>query len=208
MKIVEPKTTDLFKSIISNYSVFVDVGSECGYYTFIASKYMNNGEIITIEPEKARFDVLRSSIEKKKNPNVNIVAHNICVGDYNGEIILYTGGTPSVVKSISSIKKRILNNQITSEIKTLDSLLEGVDVDFIKIDVEGYELNVLEGCRVILKTKKPALLLEIHDTFLQTFGKGPEDIFNLLFQYGYQWEYIEGAENSKTKNKLSRYFCE
>ena len=58
--------------------------------------------------------------------------------------------------------------------------------DFIKIDVEGYELEVIQGAKFILEEFSPVILLELHLSYLDQRGIYPEKILKFLTESGYQ----------------------
>jgi hypothetical protein len=63
-------------------------------------------------------------------------------------------------------------------------------VDFIKADIEGGELALLQGGEQLLKTFRPTILIEIVDIHCRRFGHAPEDVYNFLIGKGYIGRYI------------------
>ena len=61
----------------------------------------------------------------------------------------------------------------------------------MKIDVEGYELSVLQGARHCLEKHRPRLWLEVHPNFLGAQGKSEEAVFQPLRQAGYALSFFE-----------------
>jgi FkbM family methyltransferase len=76
----------------------------------------------------------------------------------------------------------------------------------MKIDVEGYELQVLKGARHCLNTCKPRLWLEVHPGFLQAQGKSPEEVLSLLREAGYSISFFEDY-NAPTSNISYHVWC-
>jgi FkbM family methyltransferase len=71
--------------------------------------------------------------------------------------------------------------EITVEMKTLDSLIpEGIKIDFIKIDVEGGEFDVLKGAEKLLKRDKPTVVFECGLGASDFYGATAQDLFNFL----------------------------
>jgi Methyltransferase FkbM domain len=77
---------------------------------------------------------------------------------------------------------------VTVAVDTLDELCEREAIsrlDFVKIDVEGAELQVLEGGQRVIETHRPVLLIEIEARHAARYGCSPDDITSWLFQRGY-----------------------
>jgi hypothetical protein len=68
--------------------------------------------------------------------------------------------------------------------------------DLIKIDVEGFELEVLKGAEGLLSNKKPALVIEIHPRQLELSGGNEAALFEFLESYEYSWTIIDRNPNS------------
>ena len=68
--------------------------------------------------------------------------------------------------------------------------------DLIKVDVEGFELEVLQGATRLLHTHHPALVIEIHPPQLALSGGSEDALFSLLSDSGYAWQIIHQNENA------------
>jgi FkbM family methyltransferase len=149
--------------------IVVDVGAHMGRYTIIASKQVGpNGKVIAIEAHPGNFEMLNRNI--KLNGLTNVMSMNYAVYSKQTKIKLYLPGGESGYALFNTI---ILNRAKTEKFvevdaNTLDSILQqnGIrqeDVNWIKIDVEGAEFEVLKGAHSILsKSKDIALLIEVH----------------------------------------------
>ena len=77
---------------------------------------------------------------------------------------------------------------------TLDAVVKEVGlrkVNFIKIDVEGYEMNVLKGSVEILQKYHPILLMEIDNIWLARYGSSYDEILSFLSPLGYKQVILE-----------------
>ena len=164
----EDDIVKLFRSKEGN--IVVDVGAHIGKYTIIASKMVGSkGKVIAIEAHPVNYDILKQNIELNKLSNV--IALNYAVHSQETMVKLYEPGQEEGFTIYNTIMSdRIsLNNQKYIEVKanTLDSLLfeNGTkEVNWIKIDVEGAEYEVLKGATNILSSSKDiSLLIEIHN---------------------------------------------
>ena len=151
--------------------IVIDIGAHYGRYTIIAAKRVGpKGKVISIEADPKNLVILNKNI-KLNNLVDNVIPINYAVHSEESKIKLYTPEE----KSGSTIYNTIILNRLSPEEKfievnanTLDSILQehGIkheDVNWIKIDVEGAELEVLRGStRILSKSKNISLLIEIH----------------------------------------------
>ncbi|HZD82435.1 MAG TPA: FkbM family methyltransferase, partial [Nitrososphaeraceae archaeon] len=152
--------------------IVVDIGAHIGRYTIINSKRVGeNGKVIAIEAHPDNFEILNRNI--KLNKLTNVIPLNYAVYSKQTKLKLYL----PVEEPGFTIYNTIMVNRTASEEKftevnanTLDNILlqqNGIshaDINWIKIDVEGAELEVLKGASSILsKSKDISLLIEIHN---------------------------------------------
>ena len=138
----------------------VDVGANIGYYLLLFEKYIGSeGEVICIEPSVENLPELKKNIEI--NRFVNVKLFDVAIGMDDGTTGLRVGINSGVVEK----------NQGSYQValRKLDSLVTD-KVDFLKIDVEGYEGQALKGAQEILNRDKPILFLEIHPSIIPEFG--------------------------------------
>src|SRR5919112_697369 len=151
--------------------IVVDIGAHMGRYTIIASKRVGtNGKVVAIEAHPGNFEMLNRNI--KLNQLANVIPLNYAVYSKETKIKLYVPDEESGY----TIYHTLISDRATNEEKfvevnanTLDYLLQskGIkqeEVNWIKIDVEGAEFEVLKGAANILsKSKDIALLIEVHN---------------------------------------------
>jgi FkbM family methyltransferase len=150
--------------------IVVDVGAHIGKYSIIASKMVGSrGKVIAIEAHPGNCDLLRQNIALNKLSNVAVL--NCAAHSTETLVRLYEPGQEDGFTIYNTIMtdRASLNTQRYVEVKanTLDSLLleAGIkQVNWIKIDVEGAEFEVLRGATAILSSSKDiSLLIEIHN---------------------------------------------
>lgn len=150
--------------------IVVDVGAHIGKYSLIASKMVGpQGKVLAIEAHPDNYDILKKNIAL--NNLTNVVALNFAVHSKEAMVKLYEPGQEEGFTIYNTIMtgRKMSNNQNYVEVqaKTLDSiLLENAikEANWIKIDVEGAELEVLRGAPSILSnSRSSSLLIEIHN---------------------------------------------
>jgi|HubBroStandDraft_3_1064219.scaffolds.fasta_scaffold10038_4 FkbM family methyltransferase len=133
-----------------------DVGANVGYYLLLIERAVGPaGRVSCFEPDPDNLRELRRNVEANGFANVEVVA--AAAGASDGETALRRGINAAIAAAGGG--------DVTVPLVRLDSALDG-PLDFLKIDVEGYEGQVLAGARRILAERQPTLFLEIHPGFL------------------------------------------
>lgn len=193
-----------FINIARGKSCFFDVGASRGVYSSIFTKINSNG--ISCAFEGATLSCLAIKELAEKNFVTDRIKVNECmVGDHDGKdfFSLENCGYIQVLEneSIEKVEKKII---------TLDSFCtkNSLTPDIIKIDVEGYELEVIRGAQTILEKYSPIILLELHLSYLDRRGIFPHQILNLLTDKNYKLYTLAGKPiglskiNSSIKSNL------
>jgi FkbM family methyltransferase len=159
-----PKSADpellYLDKIVPEGAVTVDVGANCGLYTRKLARL--SSRVYAFEPSHKMADLLR-----RTSPS-NVSIHEIALSDQTGSAELFIPqGDQEPVYGLASLEPRLglSNKQIVSvnvPIARLDAIVHQ-DVAFVKIDVEGHELNVLNGSVELLEHSQPVFLVEAED---------------------------------------------
>jgi FkbM family methyltransferase len=130
----------LIQLVLSGGGLFVDVGANIGAYTLIASE-QDAAQVLAFEPHPITFAALRSNIARNRRGNVTAVC--AAVGDEAGMIAI-TNTPGSSTTHITSVEG---SDSISVPVVRLDAELRARRLKpyIVKIDVEGYELDVLKG---------------------------------------------------------------
>jgi len=163
----------------------VDVGASTGSFTLLPLLHPTMN-VLAFEPNPMAFSVLESNI-KLHNLQDRTSLCQIALSDTNGTGTLKVpeGSTHMAIGCLGSPRPRGLEwYDVPVEIKSLDSYNLPV-LDFLKIDTEGNELNVLKGGEVTIKRFLPSILLEYQALNTRQFGYEPEKIIELLESWGY-----------------------
>ncbi len=166
----EPYETKLILGQTKKGDVAVDVGANIGYYTILlADKVGKNGKVYAFEPDKTNFEILVKNI--KANNLKNVVAVNAAVGSKNGKDYLYKSREnfgdhklfkptlPSLNPPKAVAFRRAGEREVIKLIK-LDDFLANTKIDLMKIDTQGWEPEVIEGAKELIKKNKPIIFLE------------------------------------------------
>ena len=170
----------------------VDVGAHIGLYTIIAAKRVGpTGKVIAIEPDPENCNLLKRNMELNRLTNVIIL--ECAAFSSNAKLKLYSPGKERGFTKLNTVmSERATSDDLYLDVdgNTLDHLIptQGItQVNWIKIDVEGAELEVLKGARAALSESNDiAVLIEvhkIHDVDLYT------SIVKFLEQYSFYLEF-------------------
>jgi FkbM family methyltransferase len=186
----EPYIRPILDKEIKKTDVVVDVGAYIGIYAIPLAKKVN--KVIAFEAHPTTADILEKSIKLNQLDNVEIVKK--VVGSSKEKVNFGLSRVPMV----SSV---FANNNIESIIEMesadLDTLLVTQDtVDWLIIDVEGYEAKVLEGAQETLLKYSPKIIVELYP---QNF----KYIHEVLANFGYSIRQIYGLYYYAVKNTLT-----
>lgn len=172
----------------------VDVGANCGYFTSLALACVGGGgNVYAVEPNPDNIRLLEMARQKNDARNVHIMP--AAAGREFGTVRLFSNG------SNGSVSNKGVGGRIVAQVP-LDGLLGGVEfVDFIKIDVEGYEHEVLVGAGHVLKERRPRVVLKFSPNGL-AYGARGIDLFGELIRAEYRIGVIapDGCVGPHTQN--------
>ena len=191
--IYEKEITNLFRKFVKKGMVVVDVGANIGYYTLLSSYLIKgNGQVIAFEPTTKAFNSLWNNLIIN---DVNYEIKQVALSNFNGK-------KKDNIRSSYKIKDDFPKTESLEELKdkwkpysedeeflfrTLDSY--NLDkLDFIKIDVDGNEIDVLKGAIKTIKKLKPLMLIEVYKSNISEFEK-------IMKELNYNIEEIKTEKN-------------
>ncbi|MBO6212328.1 FkbM family methyltransferase [Algoriella sp.] len=172
----EPDFTYFLRTVLSQEKGnFIDVGGHIGRFTTLMAK--NDWQVVTFEPIKSNYNLLMNNLNDN-DCNQNAVVYNIGLGDKAVNQNIYFDrkelGEASMINNSSA------NDSENIKIEVFDELMKGYqfnDLTVVKIDVEGFEENVINGMKDFLTTEKPLMVLELWSgnsehviTYLKSLG--------------------------------------
>lgn len=181
----EPEETSLLASYICQCDVFVDVGANIGYYTCLARSL--GKRVVAVEPQPRNLAYLYENL--KRNGWQDSEVFPVGLGSAPGLLEIYgdTGPSASMIKNWANLSPTHVQ---TVPVTTLDRVVTSIDSKlFIKIDVEGFEYEVLRGAaKTLALLPKPTWMIEICLNEFHPGGLNPhyQDTFELFWQHGYQ----------------------
>jgi len=154
-------------------SLFLDVGSNLGWFAIVAAHFAQT--VYAVEPQDRMVNLIKANATLNGLDNVHPLW--AAAGDQPGFVDMPVGGRPGT--AVNSGK----GNRVP--VIRLDDYFAGdLRPDVMKIDVEGYEFNVLKGATRILQ-HGPAIAMELHET-MSDFGASPKELLTFLHDHGYR----------------------
>ncbi|MHA1790848.1 MAG: FkbM family methyltransferase [Candidatus Helarchaeota archaeon] len=154
----EPYSTKIFKKLIKKNDIIFDIGANIGYYVLLEGLQAKKGKIIAIEPVRENFNLLKKNVELNKLKNILLL--RAAVGSKNTVEKLYVYSERNVSGLMQMQNKKLLKTEIVKSY-TLKNLVEkyGVLPTILRMDVEGYEYDIFQGCTSILNEMKNGSLI-------------------------------------------------
>ncbi len=175
----------------------LDIGAHHGLYSLLASRKVGpRGRVISFEPSPRERKALRLNLALNWSRNVSV--HEVALGSEAGEADFFlVEGTETGCNSLRPPELKTGTYRPTRvRVAVLDDWLRKRKigtVDFIKIDVEGAELEVLRGARKLLSTRtRPVLLVEIAEIRTAPWGYSARETVRFMREMGYVWFSIRG----------------
>jgi FkbM family methyltransferase len=196
---VEPQVEDALLSLLGPGDVFYDVGANIGWYSLLAARAVGpTGRVVAFEPTAANTALLEANITGNRLANATTIA--AAVTDENGwATFLYGGSLEGRLSKDDceaqaqrrALRKRPKRSSIVP-VLALDSWIAATGMappSVLKIDVEGAEAGVLRGMAETLRSARPALVIELHNT--------GNEVADLLDEAGYEHAPIESDASTR-----------
>ncbi|WP_161805839.1 FkbM family methyltransferase [Pedobacter sp. Hv1] len=183
----EPELKKVFQTHIEADYTILDVGANIGFHTlFFRDLVGKKGKVIAFEPIPLNFESLNRNIAL--NGFKNIEVHQIALSNKNETI--------SIVADVNSTNPGSFNlfdqnGDITVTCRIGDEIIITEKVDFIKIDVEGYESFVIDGLMKTITKFKPKIIFEYDNNYHKKTGLPANYIFSKIEPLGYHFFMVE-----------------
>ncbi len=182
-------------NIVRKGDIVFECGGHHGLTAILLSNWVENeGRLVTFEPMANNVEIIKQNISL--NNLKNVVVEHKCVGCTEEKVTFYKQSNSSIIpKELTkmSVFKKLLYGGEEVEIIPLDSYADRTNIrpNVLKIDVEGYEVEVLKGAKNILQTA-PKLCIEVHTDLLPRYGTSIKELLSVIdlsrYQCWVQWE--------------------
>lgn len=186
----ERRVTGFIASEVRPGDVCLDAGSHVGHVSLIISRLVGpEGRVFAVDPLGENIETLRKSMGFNGVRNIELI--QTALGESTGSAFgdIHANVSMARLSSEASSEGKGQSFPIT----TVDALAERYAMsrlDWIKVDVDGFEFKLLLGAKETLRRLKPKLLLEIHGFISRTLGS---EIYDFLTPLGYRFFELEGT---------------
>jgi len=181
----EPVETALFQRELTPGSVVFDIGAHVGYFSILFSRLVGeSGRVFAFEPDPINFSLLQRNLAS--NACHNVTVRQAAVSDRTGPAELFrcpfNSGMNRLYGSVICSSDHVAVNTVA-----LDALAEELPTpDWIKLDVEGYELRALSGMRNLLRgSANPRLLVEFSPVISLEAGYSALELLEWMVELGF-----------------------
>ncbi|MGA2017852.1 MAG: FkbM family methyltransferase [Opitutaceae bacterium] len=174
----------------------LDVGANLGLYTVLLSRLAGpTGRVIAFEPDKHHFALLTRNCAL--NGCANVEAHNVALGDRSGRLALRKRFFNTGANTLGRPDTRSFPSEVEVDVVSLDEFLPALRPDLVKIDVQGWEVEVLSGMqRMLADSPHIAFHLEYFPEGLRHAGHSPAELLDLLTKQNFQLYLIENSRHT------------
>lgn len=168
----------------------IDAGAHHGLYTVLASRKVGrSGRVLAFEPSARERVRLQKNLRLNRCRNVTLFP--VALGSVEGTADLFVvDGSADFCNSLRPPAVQADTQTVRVQVSSLDCLLANIAVsrvDFLKLDIEGGELEALRGATHLLATHRPVLMVEVQDLRTHPWGYPAREIIHCLLQAGYRW---------------------
>jgi FkbM family methyltransferase len=155
----EPEQAEIIKGLLPSGGTFVDVGANVGYFSMLGANAVGpSGRVYAFEPVEEIYRILLKNLSLNKLSNVETL--NIACFSSSGEMTMKRDSDSGK----SRLSPFMIDNGTVVRLTTLDAFVDQLGphrIDFIKIDAEGSDLEVLKGAIHTIHKFRPTILVEL-----------------------------------------------
>jgi FkbM family methyltransferase len=186
----------VYLSFVRKGDIVLDVGANIGAHAvFLSHLVRGAGRVLAFEPLQPNVKTLQETIRARARFS-NITVYNLAVSNPREDEEVTSIKVPGADFTQASLRRQdagswVSSGAVTEHSVRLTSLDRHRDVqslphlDFIKIDVEGAELDVLEGATSTIERNGPLIYCELYEKWARSFGYTPADLFAFVSAHGY-----------------------
>lgn len=184
----EPHLQNIINKYVTRGGSALEVGANIGFFTIFLSKHVGpTGKVYAFEPIPSTYNVLNNNI--LLNSLDNVQTYNLAAFSESGQIVFRVPKGNHSMASMHWHKNCEDVDEYTVNTVNLDSMFYDKKIDFVKIDVEGAEGDVVAGMEKIISANRPIIFVECSEIGRQRF-------WEVMKKYGYKCFY---ATNDKSE---------
>jgi FkbM family methyltransferase len=186
---------NIFAQHLKTGAVFYDIGANVGFFSIVAAKLVgDSGKVIAFEPGKDNAQAIRHNGALNNFKQIEVIEKAISNNSGSGQLLLakYSGGHALATADAPPD----LAGEITVDVVSIDDLIAQKLIEppnFVKVDVEGAELDVLKGMKETIKTYQPTIIYEVDDGDRTAYERKYQELADFMHSLDYK---VTPTENS------------
>jgi len=201
----DPEYFRIARAFLRNGGICFDVGANAGLCSFGLTPCCPNVEYHLFEANPRLWAILRQSIELHSSVKMHLV--EAAVGERNGSVCLDPENHDrdigqAFISKTGGIETRML---------TLDEYIQSTGVprvEFMKMDIEGYEFFAIDGARESIRAGKlPVVYFELKRPLVERFGKEPHHVLECFRSLGYSLYHVRDGDFATTSAPRDIHIC-
>ena len=186
----EPELAAWARANLDRNRDVIDVGANVGFFTVLLGQQLVDRRVLAIEPSTSALSRLQWNITANKLDDRVLVFHGLAARESGvAELKVFEGMEEY---SCAGVAAHTTIESLTPKLEqvqksTVDALVTeyGLIPGFIKIDVEGFEMEVLSGAEATLEMHRPLIMSELSDSLLRKNGSSAQEVIALLRKHRY-----------------------
>ena len=184
----------------------LDIGANQGLYTSLFARLVGpSGRVVAFEPDDMLYNVLAENVGEAAQRNVEL--HHLALGSESGKLTLHRSLLNSGDNRLApQAARQGVREPVQISVMRLDEALAGQQIDFVKMDVQGWEMEVFRGMEGLLDDPRNAgmaIYFEFWPQGLQDAGSVPLDVLMFLVRSNFQIFHVRSSECVKIEDVRS-----
>lgn len=196
-KTYESDVTNALMAVLTPGDVFLDIGANEGWFSVRAAEAVGeSGHVFTIEPQARLWPVIMRNFVSNRIHHYTLVPY--AVGPTEGfmDMVIYPSLNTGASSLVAQTRHKAMKRQKTGilPLSRIAEIHQISRVRLAKIDVEGYELEVLKSAGDLLGPRLENIFVELHPAQLKELGQSPAEVEQLLVSKGYRKLQTHGVD--------------
>ena len=199
----EPLTIKWLNDNLNYGDVVIEVGANVGAHSLIISKIIgSSGSLEAFEPTDYAFKKLKTNFSLNPTLKQNTSLHKLYVSDEVNKKSKHKIRSSWIVNKSDDLANK-MDEEYSGKIITLDEFFINLDrLDFLKIDVDGFDFKVLEGAKRIIQTFRPTVFIELSEVDLNRNNNSVSDILSYFDDINYSGSLENGTSIDAPENLI------
>ena len=162
----------------------IDLGANIGTHSILLSKLASGGRVFSFEPQSLTFSLLQNNL--LLNSCKNVFPYRFAISNTEMDVMFmesFTYQGENINNGALQVSQDNFSGDMTISKKLDDFNLP--PISFIKMDIQGFEVNALRGAKETIMRHKPIMFVEIEEQRLRSFKSSSKELIELLLGYGY-----------------------